>query len=240
MTTHCDSALINQIKNLEGELARHRETSNILSDHDAVQQLLASEKQMGIRHGLRSTPLFIEGIKESANWIEGMMAPTDWSKAEADVAYRFSYILAERLRKSAKQQTVEADSREPLPPASPSPGSASLVDSPEQQIQQMIEAYHGGPVMIGSDSIKRLLEVFKGMIQREASPASLIPETVRHLYDLANQAARNAHDAWEHETPFEVCTNEVCIHARETLDVFTEANANNAAFRDGGYGKEPT
>ena len=42
-----------------------------------------------------------EGIKAAANKIEGLMAPDDWSKAEADAAYRFSYILAERLRATA-------------------------------------------------------------------------------------------------------------------------------------------
>ena len=42
-----------------------------------------------------------KGIKAAANKIEGLMAPDDWSKAEADAAYRFSYILAERLRATA-------------------------------------------------------------------------------------------------------------------------------------------
>ena len=70
--------------------------------------------------------------------------------------------------------------------------------------------------------------------------ASPVPEMVRKLYDLAYHASRNAHQAWEHETSFEVCTTEVCINARETLDVFTEVNANNADFRDGGDGEEQT
>ncbi|MEK0325631.1 MAG: hypothetical protein QQN63_08000 [Nitrosopumilus sp.] len=64
--------------------------------------------------------------------------------------------------------------------------------------------------------------------------ASPVLEMVRKLYDLAYHASRNAHQAWEHETSFEVCTTEVCINARETL----EANANNAVHRDGGYSKE--
>ena len=73
------------------------EKSDLQTEVEKLKEITDATFDAGVR----------KGIEAATNKIEGMMAPDDWSKTEADAAYRFSYILAERLRAEAKEQVDE-------------------------------------------------------------------------------------------------------------------------------------
>ena len=69
-----------EVVDLKAELDSHKETYDILSDRDAVRQLLASEQQMSVSPGLRSTPLFVAGMEAAAALAQKLIK----NPAEAD------------------------------------------------------------------------------------------------------------------------------------------------------------
>ena len=150
---------------------------------------------------------FDAGVRKGIGKVAGIVEHLRNTYAMHSPERRVLTLAFNTIHAAAKQQTGEVSSREPI--------TEEHREHARRQLQPVIDAIDSaGKEVAGEAGSKEA--------RTQTGPASPVSEMVRSLYDLAYHASRNAHQAWEHETPFEVCTTEVCINARETLDVFID------------------